>query len=180
MNYAIQRQTLQNASPVLNPVRLNLELRASLIEEHNLYMHCREHKISNIVIGYNKSWKQEINLGKRNNQNFTNIPYLIFKRKLENKCNEVGITFTQVEESYTSKCSALDLEKISKSDSYLGQRVKRGLFITSTGKKINADTNGALNILRKVIGDDFVQPIVGLMFNPIKIQYDFNKNFQSF
>jgi len=145
-----------------------------------LIKHCIKYQIGNIVIGYNETWKSGINLGKRNNQNFIYIPFLNFKRKLENKCNENEIKFIQVEESYTSKCSALDLEPVKKQDSYLGNRIKRGLFKTSKGQLINADINGALNILRKVIGDDFIQPIAGLMFNPIKSSYNFNKNFQSF
>ena len=72
---------------------------------------------------------------------------------LEYKCKLEGINFIQNEESYTSKCSALDLESLNKHDNYLGKRVKRGLFITSKGIKVNADLNGALNILRKVAPD---------------------------
>jgi len=72
---------------------------------------------------------------------------LEYKSKLE------GINFIQNEESYTSKCSALDLESLNKHDNYMGKRVKRGLFVSSNGIKINADLNGALNILRKVVPD---------------------------
>ncbi|WP_082270381.1 IS200/IS605 family accessory protein TnpB-related protein [Leptospira interrogans] len=142
-----------------------------------LIKHCNQNNIGNIVIGYNETWKQEINLGKKNNQNFTNIPYFLFKRKLENKCIEYGINFIQVNESYTSKCSSLDFESIEKQEKYLGRRIKRGLFKTSKGKLLNADVNGSLNILRKVVGDDFIQPIADLMFNPIKIENNFNKIF---
>ena len=72
---------------------------------------------------------------------------------LEYKCKLEGINFIQNEESYTSKCSALDLEILNKHDKYMGKRVKRGLFVSSEGIKINADLNGALNILRKVAPD---------------------------
>ena len=110
-------------------------------------------QISNLVVGYNKEWKQEINIGKRNNQNFVQIPHKKFIYMLEYKCKLDGINFIQNEESYTSKCSALDLESLNKHDNYLGKRIKRGLFVSSKGIKVNADLNGALNILRKVSPD---------------------------
>jgi len=78
---------------------------------------------------------------------------------LKYKFSLEGINYNESEESYTSKCSALDLESLDKHDIYLGRRVKRGLFISSNGIKINADLNGALNILRKVAPDK-VQEIV--------------------
>lgn len=115
--------------------------------------YCVNNQISNLVVGYNKEWKQEINIGKRNNQNFVQIPYQKFIYMLEYKCKLDGVNFIQNEESYTSKCSAFDLESLNKHDSYLGKRVKRGLFVSSKGIKINADLNGALNILRKVAPD---------------------------
>jgi len=68
----------------------------------------------------------------------------------------IGIETNRTEESYTSKCSAMDLEPICKHENYVGKRIKRGLFRTVSGKKINADANGSCNILRKVIGDDFI------------------------
>ena len=115
--------------------------------------YCVNNQISNLVVGYNKEWKQEINIGKRNNQNFVQIPHQNFIYMLEYKCKLDGINFIQNEESYTSKCSALDLESLNKHDNYLGKRIKRGLFVSSKGIKVNADLNGALNILRKVSPD---------------------------
>ena len=115
--------------------------------------YCVENDISNVVVGYNKEWKQEINLGKRNNQNFVQIPYQNLIYKINYKVMLEGLTFIENEESYTSKCSALELEPVMEHEEYKGKRVKRGLFVTSTGIKINADLNGALNILRKVIPD---------------------------
>jgi putative transposase len=139
--------------------------------------YCISKKLDTIIIGYNKEWKQEMNLGKKNNQNFVQIPYLSFINKLKYKGFENGIKVILNEESYTSKCDALGKEEIKKHDSYLGKRIKRGLFQSSINKLINADVNGSMNIMRKVIGDDFIQPIEGLMFNPIKIN-NFNKNFR--
>lgn len=84
----------------------------------------------------------------------------------------MGITFITHEESYTSKCDSLAVEKIGKHDSYLGKRVKRGLFQSSVGKLINADVNGALNILRKVVGDSlYIDGIInsGWLFQPKKL-----------
>jgi putative transposase len=115
--------------------------------------YCVENQISNMIVGYNKEWKQDINIGKRNNQNFIQIPHMKLINMLEYKSKLEGISLIQNEESYTSKCSALDLEPLNKHENYMGKRIKRGLFISSNGIKINADLNGALNILRKVAPD---------------------------
>ena len=87
------------------------------------------------------------------------------------KCEMVGIKISVHEESYTSKCDSLALEKIEKHEVYLGKRVKRGLFQSSVGKLVNADVNGALNIARKVFGDSgLITQIInsGLLYNPVK------------
>ena len=116
--------------------------------------------ITCLIVGSNKHWKTSINIGTRNNQNFVSIPYYKFKNMLRYKCALVGIEFIEHEESYTSKCSFLDMEDICKhvdangSDCYVGKRVKRGLFRSGTNALINADMNGSYNILRKVAGDD--------------------------
>ena len=110
-------------------------------------------KIGTLVVGYNAGWKQNAGMGKRNNQKFVQMPFARLAGYLRYKCEMIGIEFVEHEESYTSKCDALALETISKHEEYLGRRVKRGLFRSSTGKVINADQNGALNILRKVVGD---------------------------
>jgi len=107
--------------------------------------------IGSIVIGDFSDIKRNINIGKKNNQNFVNIPYGIFKRKLQSKCEQLGIDYYLQEESYTSKCSYLDNEPIKKHDTYKGKRVKRGLFRTSQGYLINADVNGSANILVKFL-----------------------------
>lgn len=109
-------------------------------------------EINNVVIGYNKEWKQGINIGRVNNQNFVEIPYYKLLNMLTYKCEMEGISVIVTEESYTSKCSFLDDEDICKHEEYDGKRIKRGLYKASDGRLINADVNGALNILKKVIG----------------------------
>ena len=120
--------------------------------------HLVSNNINTLVIGYNKGWKQDINIGKVNNQKFVNVPFLTFITMLEYKCKIEGINVIINEESYTSKCSFLDDEEICKHDNYLGRRIKRGLFKTSNGIFMNADLNGSLNILKKVVGK-FSYPI---------------------
>nr|DAQ30508.1 MAG TPA: endonuclease [Caudoviricetes sp.]DAU13332.1 MAG TPA: endonuclease [Caudoviricetes sp.] len=112
----------------------------------------RKLSISKVVIGSNKGWKENISLGKRNNQNFVQTPYNRFIEMLTYKCKLVGIEVITAEESYTSKCSFLDNETIEKHDTYVGKRIKRGLFKSSKGILINADVNGAYNIMKKHLG----------------------------
>ncbi|ADI74074.1 transposase, IS605 OrfB family [Methanohalobium evestigatum Z-7303] len=120
---------------------------------NHIVKHCLENRIGNVVIGELKEIKQEQNIGKENTQNFQTIPFARFKYKLASKCKYHGIKYQEVDEAYTSKVDALALELIKKHKKYLGKRPKRGIFQSSTGRLINADINGALNILRKVIGD---------------------------
>jgi len=139
---------------------------------NKIIKHCIKYEICNIIIGYNESWKTGCNMGKINNQKFISIPHSLLKRKLENKCISLGINNIDHEESYTSKCSLIDLEQIKKQEKYVGKRVKRGLFKTMNGIFINSDINGSGNIMRKVIGDAWLsQPIVDLMLNPVKINF---------
>jgi len=136
---------------------------------------CLKHNIGTIVCGYNETWKQEINLGKRNNQNFVSIPHATFKQKLENKCKEYSITFIQQEESYTSKCSFLDKEEIRKHETYLGSRVKRGLFKTSKNLLVNADVQAAANILTKAVPKvHWTDGIEGCIVSPVMLKHCFN------
>lgn len=133
--------------------------------------YCLDNGIGNIVVGYNKGWKDSICIGKRNNQTFVSIPYDRLLSCLKYKCALCGINVIENEESYTSKCDGLAYEEVCKHDEYMGRRVKRGLYRSSVGKVINADVNGALNILRKVVGDsDCIRRIIdsGRLFRPIK------------
>ena len=120
--------------------------------------HLVSNNINTLVIGNNKNWKQDINIGSKNNQNFVQIPHTRFIQMISYKCKLQGINVIVTEESYTSKCSFMDSEQIKKHSDYKGKRIKRGLFKTATKKLINADLNGSLNILRKVIGE-FQYPI---------------------
>ena len=130
------------------------------------------HNIGNLVVGYNKGWKDFINIGKRNNQTFCYISYDKLLNFLKYKCEMVGIKLVIHEESYSSKCDGIVLEPIKKHDVYSGKRIKRGLFQSSCGKLINADVNGSLNILRKVVGDSlFIKEIIdsGWLFQPLQV-----------
>ena len=129
----------------------------------------KEDKVKDLVIGYNKEWKTGINLGRKVNQTFVSIPYLRFIDMIIYKCKLEGINVITNEESYTSKCSALDKEEIKKHEEYKGNRVKRGLFKSSNGTLINADVNGSINIGRKVFGDGFIPINIGFVLNPVKI-----------
>ena len=106
-------------------------------------------QINTLIIGYNKGWKQEVNIGKRNNQKFVGIPFNTLLDMLHYKCNLVGIKVIVTEESYTSKCSFIDNEEIKKKEVYDGKRTKRGLYKSKEGRLINADINGSYNIMRK-------------------------------
>lgn len=129
-------------------------------------------RIGTLIVGHNKEWKDSINIGSVNNQNFVSIPHSKFISLLAYKCGIVGINVVTTEESYTSKCDALAMEEIRHHDTYLGKRKKRGLFQSSVGKLINADVNGALNIMRKVVGDSPVRRIVdrGRLFRPVLLR----------
>ncbi|MBR4589900.1 MAG: transposase [Bacteroidaceae bacterium] len=130
-----------------------------------------ENKVGNLVVGSNKSWKDSIKLGNKTNQTFSYLPYSKLINYLKYKCELAGIKFVETEESYTSKCDSFYLEKVSKHEIYSGKRIKRGLFQSSTRKLINADVNGALNILRKVVDDSYVKSKIidrGLLFRPVK------------
>ena len=109
------------------------------------------YNIDTVIFGHNIGQKQDINLGKVTNQNFVQIPFTQLMQLLKYKCELRGIRFIVAEESYTSKCSFLDEEEIQKHSTYKGKRLKRGLFETSSGKLINADVNGSLNIGRKYL-----------------------------
>ena len=118
--------------------------------------YCLNNDIGNIVLGYNNDFQRNSNVGSINNQNFVNIPYSKLRDKLEYLSKLYGIEFKLQEESYTSIASFFDRDEIliynkDNSQEYIfsGKRIKRGLYQTSVGKLINADCNGALNILRK-------------------------------
>lgn len=125
--------------------------------------------IGTLVIGKNDGWKQAVALGSRINQTFVQIPHARFIAMLAYKAKLVGIRVIVSEESYTSKCSFLDVEPVGKRECYLGKRVHRGLFRASDGRHINADVNGSYNILRKVLPDAFSNGIAGAVVHPVRL-----------
>jgi len=133
--------------------------------------------LNTLVIGKNNGWKQDVNKGKINNQNFVNIPHSRFIDMLSYKCERQGINVICKEESYTSKASFLDLDLIptyKKGDStnykFSGRRIKRGQYKSKSGRLINADVNGAYNILSKAIPNAFSDGIEGVGVHPINIK----------
>ena len=105
--------------------------------------------IQQVYIGYNPAWKQHLRLRKKTTQMFVILPFDQFIHALTYKAEEQGIAVERIEESYTSKCSFLDNEYPKKQKQYQGSRTKRGLFRTASGVLINADVNGAYNIMLK-------------------------------
>jgi putative transposase len=140
---------------------------------HNASSDIVEHLVNNdigtVVVGKNKQWKTEANMGKRNNQNFINIPHARFIEMIVYKCELVGIVVKLKEESHTSKCSFIDFESIEHHDKYLGKRKYRGLFISKEKIKINADCNGSGNIVRKEFPNEFADGIQGVVVRPIRV-----------
>jgi transposase, IS605 orfB family len=134
------------------------------------------YQIDTVVFGHNLGQKQDIQLGSVVNQNFVQLPFYQLISLLKYKCELQGIRFVTTEESYTSKCSFLDLEPISKQKEYLGKRIKRSLFQSKKGIRINADVNGSLNIGRKYLTklglytDVLHKELVSYMVNPKRIR----------
>lgn len=118
--------------------------------------YCIVNDIGTLVTGYNETFQRGSNIGKQNNQNFVNIPYGQLRNKLEYLCELNDIVFVKQEESYTSKASFWDRDDIPvynadnpKKYQFSGSRIHRGLYKTAGGKTVNADVNGALNIMKK-------------------------------
>ena len=139
---------------------------------------CKSHEVGYLVLGSNKFWKQESNMGKCNNQNFVSIPFEMLKSMIELKSNEYGITVIRQEESYTSKASFLDLDFIptySKEEPctkyhFSGRRIYRGLYKSKDGTLMNADINGAANILRKA-GYDVSNIKIARLLDPAIVRF---------
>ena len=121
--------------------------------------YCITHKIGTIVIGQNKQWKTGINLGSKNNYTFCMLSHTQLITRIQEKAKLYGIDIVIIEEAYTSKASFLDNDKIPNFDGnthqFSGKRKTRGCYISQDGIKINADVNGASNIIRKARPDAF-------------------------
>lgn len=121
---------------------------------------CVRYGNGTIVIGNNKGWKDGMNIGKRNNQNFQYIPFYRLVEKIHYKASLVGIEVIQTEEAYTSKASFVDRDPIPEYDQKAlkpkmsGKRISRGCYRTKDGRILNADSNGSANIGRKVIRNE--------------------------
>lgn len=134
--------------------------------------------IDTIVIGQNKHWKKDINIGKVNNQKFVQIPFSMLIEQLEYKANKAGIAVIVSEESYTSKASFVDGDKIpvysrGSGDKHIfsGKRITRGLYKTKSGRLVNADVNGSYNIIKKVVPNAFLSHgIEDCGFNPVRVE----------
>ena len=124
-------------------------------------------------IGKNPLWKQEVRLGKRD-QNFVQVPHARFLEMLIYKAELVGVQVRITEESYTSQASFLDGDPLpiygaSDIPTFSGRRVKRGLYRAANGRRINADVNGSYNTIRKVLPDSFGQGIAGTAVCPVRL-----------
>jgi len=139
--------------------------------------HCINNRIGKIVIGFNVGIKQEINIGGPHNQNFVPIPHASFRFKLKALCSRYGIACVEQEESYTSKASFVDGDELPiynaerpEKYQFSGRRVKRGLYRTKHGFLVNADCNGAANILRKSKHDGLTGVSRGCLAQPLRVK----------
>ena len=139
---------------------------------------CIENHIGTLYVGYNKGFKYSVNMGKTNNQNFVQIPFGKLHEQLSFLCWTYGIMYQEVEESYTSKSSFLDDDPLPEykpeqpyTGAFSGKRIKRGLYRSADGTLINADVNGAYNIMRKGKQNFSKEGLSsGLLESPMRIQ----------
>ena len=132
--------------------------------------------IGTLCIGKNPALEAGSEHGRRSNQNFVSVPHARFIEMLTYKAELVGIQVIVTEESYTSKASFLDADPLPVYDAqrqespiFSGRRVKRGLYRAADGRHINADVNGAYNIIRKVAPDAFAQGSSGCVVHPMRL-----------
>ncbi|MCL5782544.1 MAG: transposase [Candidatus Thermoplasmatota archaeon] len=119
-----------------------------------------------IVIGHNEGWKQSVNMGGKNNQDFVQLPFNMLISQIRYKAEEKGINVMIREENHTSRCSFLDSETIEHHDTYSGRRISRGVFQSARGTRIHADLNGSYNIIKKAIPEAFANGIEGVGLYP--------------
>ena len=140
--------------------------------------YCIANNIGTVVCGYNGDFKRSMNLGKITNQQFTQISFGSLRETLMGLCERYGMQYIEQEESYTSKASFLDLDEIPVynpehpyTEGFSGKRIKRGLYRSADSRVINADVNGACNILRKSKQNfDFEELCSGLLDSPLRIR----------
>lgn len=140
--------------------------------------HCIQYDIGTLIVGYNLDFKRNVELGKKTNQNFVQIPLGNLRQQLEFLCWKYNIIYIEQEESYTSKSSFLDNDVLPEykpeqpyTGEFKGKRIRRGLYQSSNGTILNADVNGAANILRKCKQNlDFEKLCNGLLASPARIR----------
>lgn len=140
--------------------------------------YCISNDIGSLIVGYNADFKRNSNLGQTNNQNFIQIPLGNLRQQLQFLCWKYNIEYIEQEESYTSKSSFLDNDVLPQykpeqpyEGQFSGKRIKRGLYQSKNGTILNADVNGAANILRKCKQDvDFDKLCKGLLASPKRIR----------
>ena len=130
---------------------------------------CVSNNIDTLVIGKNKEWKQDSNMGKRNNQQFVMIPYQMLLQQLQYKCENAGIEYVETEESYTSGTSFLDGEEPTSNYYNKDRRIERGLFKSNSGLLINSDVNGSLQIMKKVFPNAISRYGIEAVLTPVII-----------
>lgn len=133
--------------------------------------YAKQHSVSIIVIGHNKEWKQHSALSKQVNQHFVQIPFNTLIQQIQYKAEEFGIKVVLVEESYTSGTSFLDNELPIKENYDKSRRKHRGIFKSNNDILINADVNGAFQILKKVFPNAYANGIEAVVFQPIKVNF---------
>lgn len=126
-------------------------------------------EITTVVVGNNKDWKRSISLGKKTNQAFVQLPHQKLIEKIVYKAQACGIQVILTEESYTSGTSFLDGELPQKKFYNKERRVRRGLFVSNQGVKINADVNAAYQIMKKVFPNEFSDGIEGVVLHPVRV-----------
>ena len=130
---------------------------------------CVKQNVNTIIIGQNKEWKQNSKLSKKVNQHFVQIPFARLIEMIEYKAKEQGIAVILTEESYTSGTSFLDGEMPTKENYDKKRRLHRGLFKTNNNYLINADVNGAFQIIRKVFPNVKADGIEGVVLRPVVV-----------
>ena len=174
--YNMKKSSIQSELKKVNGLDWSVKLNQLTMKRDNKiddYFHnasryivnyCIENNIDTVVIGKNDKWKQEF----KNQRNFVQIPLEKLINKLQYKLRDIGIKVILTEESYTSKASFIDNDEMKKDIEFSGKRVKRGLYQTNKGVLINADVNGASNIMRKVFPNIF-DGIKGVGLHPVII-----------
>lgn len=131
--------------------------------------YAKKNNINTIIIGNNKNWKNNSSMNKIVNQSFVGIPHMKLIQMIQYKAQNIGLNIIITEESYTSGTSFLDNEEPTKEYYNKSRRIKRGLFVTNNGIKINADVNGAYQIIRKVFPKVNSDGIEGIALYPIRV-----------